>query len=224
MEQLLIGALSVELCRTRRVGDKFLVLQKRRNNYGTFMELIEYGGGGRRRYVIIPEGRDSIGWGCCVSQLRRLVKHVEQTGIVDLEIDPTKGQPRVVEWRQQTFAEAVAGKGLTKEIEDKSKGGKGKIENKPSMESEDTRKQEGSFIPVDPADQAGLILAKNVMEGNVQALKEILVSFENEIDRYLKQIELGRLLSRGQIMVGTDTNNLWDPQGIREGEEFLPCG
>jgi hypothetical protein len=62
------------------------------------------------------------------------------------------------------------------------------------------------------------------MEGNVQALKEILVSFENEIARCLKQIELGRLLSRGWIMVGTDTNKLWDPQGIREGEELLPCG
>jgi hypothetical protein len=103
MEQLLIGALSVELCRTRRV-------------VWTFMELTEYGGGGRHSYVITPEGHDTIGWGCCVLQLRRLVKHVEQTGIVDPEIDPTKGQPRVVEWGQRTFAEAMAGKGQTKEI------------------------------------------------------------------------------------------------------------
>jgi hypothetical protein len=35
-----------------------IVLQKRQNDFGRFLEFTEYGGGRRRSHVIIPEGRD----------------------------------------------------------------------------------------------------------------------------------------------------------------------
>jgi hypothetical protein len=33
-----------------------LMLWKRQNHYGHFLEITEYGKGGRRSYIIIPEG------------------------------------------------------------------------------------------------------------------------------------------------------------------------
>lgn len=143
-----------------------LVLQKRQNDFGMFMEITEYGGGRRCSYVIIWEGCEGSGWERCISQLRRLVKHVEQTGIVGPKTAPTSGKPWEVERGRRTFAEVVAGKGQTKEKETMSKGGMEKIDQKPGKAIVDSRKHEAIFAPVDPIDQAGLILAKTIMEDN----------------------------------------------------------
>jgi len=81
MEELMNGLPSKEFCRSRRVGDSVLILKKRQNHYGQFLEITEYRKGGRRSYVVISEGRDNCGWGRCISQLRRLVKRFELAGI-----------------------------------------------------------------------------------------------------------------------------------------------
>ncbi|GLT53758.1 hypothetical protein SLA2020_270080 [Shorea laevis] len=47
-----------------------------------------------------------------------------------------------------------------------------------------------------------LIMAKTVMEGNVKALKEILISFKMDIDRCLQQLELGQPFGGGGRQVG----------------------
>jgi hypothetical protein len=48
--------------RTFRFGCFSYVVQRRKNSFGNFLELSEYGGKGRRSYVIIPEGYEGKGW------------------------------------------------------------------------------------------------------------------------------------------------------------------
>jgi len=43
-----------DFCRTYRVGSTVLILQRRGNEHGSFLELSEYAFGGRRSSVMIP--------------------------------------------------------------------------------------------------------------------------------------------------------------------------
>jgi hypothetical protein len=60
---------------TFRFGDRRYVLMRRRNSFGSFMELSEYGGGGKSSSVIIPEGLNGMGWKDCQEQLLKLKQH-----------------------------------------------------------------------------------------------------------------------------------------------------
>ncbi|KAE8124878.1 hypothetical protein FH972_019723 [Carpinus fangiana] len=66
-----------EKWRSFRFGSKAYVLLRRKNNFGNFLELSEYGEKGRRCFVIIPEGEDGIGWSDCREQLSKL-KHFHE--------------------------------------------------------------------------------------------------------------------------------------------------
>jgi hypothetical protein len=100
-------------------------LTSNENHYGQYLEITEYGKGGRRNYVLIPEGRDSCGWGRCISQLRRLVKHFAPAGIAGQQSRLIQRQLRPVEDRW-TFAEVVAGQRVETESESLSKGSLGR--------------------------------------------------------------------------------------------------
>jgi hypothetical protein len=66
-----------EKWRSFRFGSKAYVLLRRKNNFGNFLELSEYGEKGRRCFVIIPEGEDGKGWSDCREQLSKL-KHFHE--------------------------------------------------------------------------------------------------------------------------------------------------
>jgi 2-keto-3-deoxy-galactonokinase len=55
------------------------VVLRRKNKHGQFIELSEYGGGGRRSYVVILKGNDGKGWLYVWVQLQKMstyhVKH-----------------------------------------------------------------------------------------------------------------------------------------------------
>jgi hypothetical protein len=72
MEELRQGREIQDFCRTFRVGSMVHILQWRGNAHGRFLELYEYGNGGRRMFVILPEGRDGCGWANCLAQFRKL--------------------------------------------------------------------------------------------------------------------------------------------------------
>lgn len=174
MEELMSGDSAMEFSRSHRVGDTVLVLQKRQNDFEMFVEITNYGGGKRRSYVIIREGRDGSRWNRVISQLRRLVKHVDQKGSASPKTVSTPAQPREVERgdRGRTFVEVVVGKGQTKEIEQRSEGGLGKSDQHPDKVTVDTRICAPVIsAPADLAGQAGSCLAQTVMEGNIKALK-----------------------------------------------------
>jgi hypothetical protein len=51
--------------RTFRFGCFSYVMQRRKNSYGNYLELLEYGGKGWRSFVIILEGDEGKGWEDC---------------------------------------------------------------------------------------------------------------------------------------------------------------
>jgi hypothetical protein len=131
MEELMIGLTLKEFCRSRRVGDSVIILQKRQNHYGQFLEITEYGKGGRHSYIIIPEGRESCGWGSCISQLRRLVKHFASARISGQQSKHIQGQVQVQSVEAcRTFVD-VARQSVEKESESLSKSSVGRIAIQP---------------------------------------------------------------------------------------------
>jgi hypothetical protein len=63
---------------TFRFGCYSYIVQRRKNSYGKYLELSEYGGKGQRSYVIIPEGYDGKGWEDGRQQLQKLKVHHEK--------------------------------------------------------------------------------------------------------------------------------------------------
>jgi hypothetical protein len=107
MNELVLETTGIGACRDHRMSSSVMFLQKRMNKYGKFMEITEYGRGGRRSFVVIPEGREGQGWKHCIVQLGRLVNYMNQTR--DTEVKKVPIQPReVVPGR--TFAAVVEGK------------------------------------------------------------------------------------------------------------------
>jgi hypothetical protein len=105
------------------MGSSVMFLQKRMNKYGKFMEITEYGRGGRHSFLVIPEGREGQGWKHCIVQLGRLVMYMEKTRDTELKKAPV--QPRVVV-PGRTFAAVVKGKNSETDSE---KGEEGKMGN-----------------------------------------------------------------------------------------------
>jgi hypothetical protein len=91
----------------------------------------EYDSGGGHSFIIIVDGQEGSGWGQCISQLRRMVKHAKQISNVGAKNGSIQGQLRTVEQGRWTFAAVVVGKGLVKEREDSSKGIIGKNDKRP---------------------------------------------------------------------------------------------
>jgi hypothetical protein len=122
MNELVLETTGIGACRDHRMSSSVMFLQKRMNKYGKFMEITEYGRGGRRSFVVIPEGREGQGWKHCIVQLGRLVNYMNQTR--DTEVKKVPIQPReVVPGR--TFAAVVEGKNSETGTGRKEEGKKG---------------------------------------------------------------------------------------------------
>jgi hypothetical protein len=119
MNELVLETTGIGACRDHRMNSSVMFLQKRMNKYGKFMEITEYGRGGRRSFVVIPEGREGQGWKHCIVQLGRLVNYMNK--MRDTEVKKVPIQPReVVPGR--TFAAVVEGKNSETGTEQKEEG------------------------------------------------------------------------------------------------------
>jgi hypothetical protein len=83
------------------MGSTVYVVLRRKNKYGQFIELSEYGGGGRRIYVVISEGSDGNGWLDVWVQLQKLANyHAKQqasgTVVGRKTVIATKATPNVL--------------------------------------------------------------------------------------------------------------------------------
>lgn len=61
-----------------REGDRGYIAQRCSNFGGIFMALVEYGGGGRRSCIFIPEDTDGMGWDGM--GWRKLVEELKEAG------------------------------------------------------------------------------------------------------------------------------------------------
>jgi hypothetical protein len=108
LEEVVPDSVEMGSCRNHRLEGSVMFIQKRKNGNGRFMEISEYGRGGKRSQVVIPEGWDSSGWNKCIHQLRLLAKHVKEQGSSSHKKRPLVYDQFVVEGR--SFAEVAEGK------------------------------------------------------------------------------------------------------------------
>jgi hypothetical protein len=107
LEEVVPDSVEMGSCRNHRLEGSVMFIQKRKNGNGRFMEISEYGRGGKRSQVVIPEGWDSSGWNKCIHQLRLLAKHVKEQGSSSHKKRPLVYDQFVVEGR--SFAEVAEG-------------------------------------------------------------------------------------------------------------------
>jgi hypothetical protein len=178
--------------RTFRFGCYSYVVQRRKNSFGNFLELSEYGGKGRRSYVIIPEGYEGKGWEEGRLQLQRLKLHHEkqkqEVSLVEtLEGKKGGGQnngvaeenKRMEVQVQRSYAEAVVGDRVTGGAIDLLAAGEGA----PKLSKE--RAQYNESVAENHALQDMECLE------NQESIKETLLSLQNQISSYLRKLELG---------------------------------
>jgi hypothetical protein len=119
-----------EKWRSFRFGNIVYVVIRRKNKFGNFMEISEYGEKGRRSFVIIPEGEEGKGWNDCRLQFSKLKQHHDKEkkggtfqggqpgGTSAGSLVQTKGQQIVItdtvslqgDLVEKSYAEAVQGK------------------------------------------------------------------------------------------------------------------
>jgi hypothetical protein len=56
----------MEFVRTSKVGSSAFVAQRCSNSYGWFSAVEEYGGVGRRGFIVLSKGQEGKGWRNCV--------------------------------------------------------------------------------------------------------------------------------------------------------------
>lgn len=203
MEELKQGGEIRDFCRTFRVGSTVFILQRRGNVHGRFLELSEYGYGGRRTSVILPEGREGNGWANCLAQLRRLELSLEKKatgGKIGGNIPSASMKvmkPAILDGR--TFAAALIGHGSELEKGESSKGNLGNSGEQPlsflaRSEKQVTMNEGGDCIGNGGA-QSVLNDSVVSVEGQLQLakFKQLLVSIREEATRWLGLLELGLL-------------------------------
>lgn len=222
-----------DFCRTYRVGSTVLILQRRGNEHGRFLELSEYAFGGRRSSVMIPEGRVGCGWANCLAQLRRLEKSLERKaagGKTGGNIPSAARKEFIPAFRDgRSFAEALIGSGSKLENGVSSKDNLGGSGEQPlsilaRTEKQSATKEGGDCTAIGGAHSALNDLVASV-EGQTQLadFKKLLVSIREEVTRWLDRLELGRVfvspnqgqtdIEVGQVALGSSAQ---DQERIKE--------
>lgn len=162
------------------------VAQRQANSHGRFLELSEYGGEGRRSFIIISEG-DGSGWGNCVSPMRNVVKYFEQKGAVRSRNGEAFGanpaMPRSVEQGRQSYVDVLLGKRHIQEIENMSRRIMGNSGMQTLKGVEGFGRKEARTLLGNQTVQAGDNNSKTitaVLEGvsDFQTLRNILISLK----------------------------------------------
>jgi hypothetical protein len=88
VEELLSAKNSAVFWRRSRSGFPGTFAQRCANKHGRFLIVEDYGGGRRRGFILVPEGRKGEGWSSFRSELCSVVKHMKEYKGVDKP--PTK--------------------------------------------------------------------------------------------------------------------------------------
>jgi hypothetical protein len=221
-----------DFCRTYRVGSTVLILQRRGNEHGSFLELSEYALGGRRSSVMIPEGRVGCGWANCLAQLRRLEKSLERiaaggkTGGNIPSAARKELKPAVRDGR--SFAEALIGSSSKLENGESSKdnlGGSGELSLSllARSEKQPATKEGGDCTAIGGAHSAlNDLVASAEGQRQLADFKNLLVSIRDEVTRWLDRLELGRVIvspNKGQTDIEVGQVALGSPAQDQQGNK-----
>jgi hypothetical protein len=96
------------------------------NSHGRFLEVLEYGAGGWRSFIIISEGQERRGWRSCIVQMRKVVHYFEKkdsTGSrYGKKYNDSLLMPRSEDKGRRSFVEVMLGKGHSQETVSSSRG------------------------------------------------------------------------------------------------------
>jgi hypothetical protein len=176
--------------RTFRFGCLAYVMQRRNNSHGNFLELSEYGGKGRRSFVIIPEGIEGKGWEDCWVQLQRLKMHHEKQRKMILPAGAPVGKKEQLNGVHKaktqvgiTYAVAVVGEKVMAGETQVTGDGVSKLDLEGANSTE--------ICPGDHVQQRPEILTLQYQGGDMHGLKEILLSLQREVASCLYKLEMG---------------------------------
>jgi hypothetical protein len=177
--------------RTFRFGCLAYVMQRRNNSHGNFLELSEYGGKGRRSFVIIPEGIEGKGWEDCRVQLQRLKMHHEKqrkmilpAGALVGKKEQSNGVPKAKTQVGITYAAAVVGEKVMVGETQVAGDGVSKLDLEGANYT-------AKITPGDHVKQRPEILTTQYQGGDTQILKDILLSLQKEVASCLYKLEMG---------------------------------
>jgi hypothetical protein len=192
MNELVSETTGIGACRNHRLGGSVMFLQKRMNKYGRFMEITEYGRGGRRSFVVIPEGREGQGWRQCILQMGRLVKYLEQVRDTTKKSLPV--QPRAVV-PGRTFADVVEGKKPETGTEKREEGSMGisAAEINVAIVENSEKGKEKILEPVNKVALKWEDLAVILNEGvfNMRNMRDMLEDIKGKLEILGSRYELG---------------------------------
>lgn len=77
VEKLVKGEVTTWFFKSPRDGNKVFSAQQCANQSGRYLAVTEYGSGGQRRFLVIPEERKGRGWRSCASKLRKVVDFLD---------------------------------------------------------------------------------------------------------------------------------------------------
>ena len=183
-----------------RFGCLGYVVQRRHNSFGNFLELSEYGGKGRRSFVIIQEGIEGNGWEACRVQLQRLKLHYEKQGERNSSFEAQVGKKTVGQkggGEEEklpvgiTYAAAVVG--------EKAIAGETQIAGEGVSNLKGTKST--AVVPGDHIEHQSEILAPQYQGVNMQGLKERLVCLQKEISSCLQKLEMGWAIKESDVLL-----------------------
>jgi hypothetical protein len=192
MTELVSETTGIGACRDHRLGGSVMFLQKRMNKYGRFMEITEYGRGGRRSFVVIPEGREGQGWRHCILQMGRLVKYLEQVRDTTKKSIPVQSR-EVVPGR--TFADVVEGKKPEAVTEKREEGSMGISAAEINVETVE-KSEKGKEKIMEPVNQVAqkwedLVVILNEGVFNMRIMRHMLEDIKGKIEILGSRYELG---------------------------------
>ena len=192
MQELVLETSGIGACRDHRMGSSVMFLQKRMNKYGKFMEITEYGHGGRHNFVVIPEGCEGQGWKHCIVQLGRLVTHMDKTR--DTELKKSLVQPQAVV-PGRTFAAVVEGKKSETGTEKREEGKMGNSTTEMNVETVE-KPVKGKEKELESKDHAELkwkeILAMlNAGAISMKIMRDMLEDIKGKLETIEQMNELG---------------------------------
>jgi hypothetical protein len=211
--------------RTFRFGWLSYVMQRKKNSHGNFLELSEYGGKGRRSFVIIPEGHEGKGWKDCRAQLQRLKMHYEKdregvsTGVVSegmkqkqQSCGETKESQPVGTLARRSYAAAVVGEKVMDGDCTEATGEGGQSPSKAGVNVTERlggdhvqQKREDAHI-LERLGGDHVLQQLEILKRNkeITIIKEILISLQTDVANCLHMLELGWGKKGSVIQMGTD--------------------
>jgi hypothetical protein len=198
MEGFTKGDESSENWRNFCLGSTTYVVLRRTNKHGQYIELSEYGGGGRRSFVVILEGSDGKGWMDCWVQLQRLRAYHEQ-----IRLGRTSDKMKLADAPTMTRLRRE-GHSYVAAVEGKPTDDMRPVDGRGSLSNTGTQQAPNMVIPQlqagDHATGAGESSFKlgDVMQYNLKGaenlkeLKSFLRCFKVEAERWLGLLGLGR--------------------------------